>query len=152
MPYVRGSYPTVGGIAWHNADRIYGIGHVHGSHWVVYKVCIKEQCIVIYDSLSECGSKELVLEEFILVSRAIPALCKKGEVWRRKGWDVDLMKSMRDVIYFPHSPQETNDYDCGVMCIKYIECLVAGNPVSLIDPHRCGVFRQIVCVNCWHVY
>lgn len=42
MPYVQGLYPCIGGMAWHQVDKVYGVGHVLGTHWVLYEVLLRE--------------------------------------------------------------------------------------------------------------
>ncbi|KAH6822349.1 hypothetical protein C2S53_003814 [Perilla frutescens var. hirtella] len=53
MPYIEGSYPESGGLPWHEAEKIYGIGHVNENHWVLYVISIHKQDIKVYDSLSK---------------------------------------------------------------------------------------------------
>ncbi|KAH6783737.1 hypothetical protein C2S52_008696 [Perilla frutescens var. hirtella] len=46
-------------------------------------------------------------------------------------------------------PQQTNDHDCGIMAMKYMECLVSGHDVKVINLDRCDVFRRAYCAKIW---
>ncbi|KAH6794681.1 hypothetical protein C2S52_005158 [Perilla frutescens var. hirtella] len=46
-------------------------------------------------------------------------------------------------------PQQTNDHDCGIMAMKYMEFLVSGHDVKVINLDRCGVFRRAYCAKIW---
>lgn len=133
------------GMQWAHVDRVFGIGHVRGNHWVAYEAKLMEQCIVVYDSMSEHPLRDIVIQSFQQVARAIPAMCATAKVWTRKGWDEGQLKESWEIMYDDNTPQQTNGYDCGIMAVKFIECLATGNSMQLIEPDRCGMYRKIYC-------
>lgn len=55
------------------------------------------------------------------------------------------LRSEWDIVPNPNPPQQTNCSDCGIMALKYIECLVSGHDVADLDPERCAIFRRSYC-------
>lgn len=149
-PYVRGSYPRVGGVAWEDMDFVYSIGHILGNHWVAYECNFVEQSIVIYDHLSDSGWKNAVVDQFTSVAHAIPAMIKMGDVWTKTGWKEANLKTRWNIIYNKRNPQQSNGTDCGIMAMKFIECLVSANSLYVIKHERCGFFRKVYCAQLYN--
>ncbi|KAH6808095.1 hypothetical protein C2S51_029203 [Perilla frutescens var. frutescens] len=80
MQYVEGSYLEFGGLPWHEAEKIYGIGHVNENHWVLYVISINEQDIKVYDSLSKKLEWAIIEHTFNVVRRNLQWLCEVGGV------------------------------------------------------------------------
>ncbi|KAH6825074.1 hypothetical protein C2S53_018453 [Perilla frutescens var. hirtella] len=143
-PDVRGAYPRQAALDWYVASAVYGVGNLNDDHWVCYEISFEEKRITEYDSMSKSKREEDVLQHFRLFCRNVELLCLEVRVWEMKRlkelgnreWEVELYK---------HPPQQTNGADCGVMALKYIECMVSGNIVEYLIPGRCGVFRQSYC-------
>lgn len=102
---------------------------------------------MIYDPLSDSGAKNVVVDQFKTVARAIPAMIKMGDVWVKKGWKEANLKTQWNIIYNKRNPQQSNDTHCGIMAMKFIECLLTGNSLYLIKPERCGFFRKLYCAQ-----
>lgn len=73
---------------------------------VAYECNFLEQSIVIYDPLSDSGSKNVVVDQFTTVARAIPAMIKMRDVWTKKGWKEANLKSEWNIIYNKRNPQQ----------------------------------------------
>ncbi|KAH6783956.1 hypothetical protein C2S52_008915 [Perilla frutescens var. hirtella] len=144
MPYVCGQMPSNGAVAWKDVDNIYGVGHVLTNHWVCYAVSIPQQKITVYDSLSNVNEWNNIKEPFMRFAKNLIYLCQKGDVFiscenclpLRQEWDIE---------YCTETPQQTNNHDCGIMALKFLECMVSGRKVNNIDPERCGIFRHDYC-------
>lgn len=99
----------------------------------------------MYDSLSDIACNEYVANQFSKAAKSIPYLCEKRDVWANKGMAGLARKRAWGVLIFPLPLQQINSTDCGIMTLKYIECLVSCNPVSVVKPDMCGLYRQIYC-------
>lgn len=146
LPYVRGYHPIEGALSWISADRIFGVAHVCGGHWVLYEVQLEQQQIMVYNSLSKTQDWNYVSRHFKNVSRAIPILCKMERVWELKNIETPLRDRFK-VVSYKHPPQQTNCYDCGILVVKFMECLAAGLPLDYIHPERCGIYRRSYCAK-----
>ncbi|KAH6787790.1 hypothetical protein C2S52_007342 [Perilla frutescens var. hirtella] len=40
------------------------------------------------------------------------------------------------------TPQQTNNHDCGIMALKILECLCVRVSIHVIDPAKCGQYRN----------
>ncbi|KAH6762528.1 hypothetical protein C2S52_019961 [Perilla frutescens var. hirtella] len=59
----------------------------------------------------------------------------------------EALKPVWEVFQFRHPPQQLNNNDCGLMTIKFMECLVSGCALSDVDPVRCRTFRLSYCAQ-----
>ncbi|KAH6796481.1 hypothetical protein C2S52_000246 [Perilla frutescens var. hirtella] len=140
--YVHGNSPQIGAMPWNAVDKIYGVGHVHGSHWFLYEVSIDDQMITIYDSKSQTLHWDVMVDELKYFSRNIPSLIRKSKFKRlRNGFPAPL-KSSWELGRYKHPPQQINDADCGVLDLKYLECLLNGRMLSSIHPDRTHEYRK----------
>ncbi|KAH6794797.1 hypothetical protein C2S52_005274 [Perilla frutescens var. hirtella] len=146
MDYVRGKLPREGGLPWGEASKVIGIANVNENHWVCYMILLNEQRIVVYDSTSKRSDWPRIAQQFENMSRFVPLLCQIAGLWVGKQRKEPL-KPVWDVVQFRHPPQQGNDSDCGVMAIKYMECLVSDFDLSQLTPDRCGTFRRSYCAE-----
>ncbi|KAH6763010.1 hypothetical protein C2S52_020443 [Perilla frutescens var. hirtella] len=109
-------------------------------------ISIKEQKITVYDSMSYLTEWSVVSKPFHLVAKFIPLFLYKTNIWLHKGY-TEPLKPKWDVVCCTENPNQTNNGDCGIMAMKYMECLVSGQPISSIDPDRCRIFRRSYCAQ-----
>ncbi|KAH6757448.1 hypothetical protein C2S52_023430 [Perilla frutescens var. hirtella] len=102
--------------------------------------------IVVYDSTSKRSDWPRIAQQFENISRFVPLLCQIAGLWVGKQRKEPL-KPVWDVVQFRHPSQQGNDSDCGVMAIKYMECLVSDFDLSQLTPDRCGIFRRSYCAE-----
>ncbi|KAH6811396.1 hypothetical protein C2S51_025158 [Perilla frutescens var. frutescens] len=148
-PYAWGRYPTSCPVQWQHAKRVYGIGNI-GKHWVAYEILLEGQCIKVYDPSSTSRSWESLLTPFHNMSINIPKLCAELHIWDEKHMTIPL-HPMWDVIQVCHPPQQLNNFDCGIMVIKFLECLLCGRDVSVLDSERCGMYRRSYCAKLYEI-
>ncbi|KAL6501578.1 Sentrin-specific protease 2 [Orobanche gracilis] len=124
---VCGWYPKKSGKSWKGLAHVYGFGHVLGNHWLAYDIDFKARAVVVYDSLLKCNMWDIYKPTLEKMCRSLAWLCKEedgllGEspVWELRQYDGRL-------------PQQTNDKDCGIMVIKYLEYLTSGRPFPPSD-------------------
>lgn len=147
--YVKGIHPLEGGYPWFSVDHIYGLAHVLKCHWVAYDIDIKERRITVYDSRSKKKYWSRIKAEFSNVSRFIPWVLNLHAAGDELG--ARLPYQPWEIVQFQHPPQQDNDHDCGVMAIKFLECLVSGNPVGIIDPLQTWEYRKTFCVELFNL-
>ncbi|KAH6811874.1 hypothetical protein C2S51_025636 [Perilla frutescens var. frutescens] len=150
LPYVNGSYPELGGLPWHLADNIYGIGHVGSDHWVMYEISITSQTINVYDSLSRTIQWETIEDSFKNVKTNLAWLCEEGGVWEKLKVDVHK-RQVWNLVSIPHLPQQSNGSDCGIMAMKFLECKVSGRHLGLLELDMCGEYRMSYCAELYHL-
>ncbi|KAH6787679.1 hypothetical protein C2S52_007231 [Perilla frutescens var. hirtella] len=49
--YVLGGFLRDGPLHWGLASKVYGIGHLHGNHWLCYEVSFNDQLVTVFDSM-----------------------------------------------------------------------------------------------------
>lgn len=144
QPYIDGVYPHQGGVPWHEANVVYAIANVNKNHWVAIEILLDEQKLVIYNSISASINWKKLPKEFVTASKFMPWLCARMGIWEKRKTSCPL-KAVWDVVEFSSPPQQHNGYDCGIMALKYIECLVSGHGVDQLDAERCSVYRRSYC-------
>lgn len=77
----------------------------------------------------------VIFKELEMLSRFISWLCNTTGP-KEQISSAEEVKSIWDVVLHPNTPRQTNMSDCGIMTVKFIECLVSGRDVSIIDPQR----------------
>ncbi|KAH6793473.1 hypothetical protein C2S52_003950 [Perilla frutescens var. hirtella] len=147
--YAWGRYPTSCPVQWHHAKRVYGVGNI-GKHWVAYEILLEGKCIKVYDPSSTSRSRESLSTPFRNMSINIPKLCTKLRIWDEKRMTIPLYP-MWDVIQVRHPPQQLNNFDCSIMVIKFLECLLCGRDVSVLDSKRCGMYRRSYCAKLYEI-
>lgn len=137
MQYVIGELPLEGALPWCDAVEVFGIAHVLGEHWVAYNIDLFAENITVYDSLSRFNKWPTVKAHFLPLSKFVPRLLKQArELYptRFRGISLDEWP----VIQPTDLPQEQTGFnDCGILAVKYLECLTSGYPVGLINPNYC---------------
>ncbi|KAH6762237.1 hypothetical protein C2S52_019670 [Perilla frutescens var. hirtella] len=111
-------------------SKVFGVGHINGNHWGVMRwhwMSNELQFITLYPDLKK---EKLLYDE-----------CK---VWEMKGLTDGLRREFEVVSYERPTQQKTLD-DCGIMSIKYMECLISHFDVRDLDAGRCGVFHHSYC-------
>ena len=136
--------PDNGNVGWAHADKVFGVAHVHGDHWVLYALDIGEQSITVYDSLCRKSQFNRTKSEFDQMAQLLPSMCKAADIWRTRGYK-QAPEDKWTVNMFDFTPQQINGNDCGIMTIKFLEALAAGFPVTSIDANRCSEFRLRYC-------
>lgn len=145
--YMEGSLPKERQIAWRNVKRIYGIAHVNETHWVAYEVDFMGEFIKVYDSLSESTRWDSVAGCFHRMLIFLPWACKKLGI--RHPEALDSGSDKWSILNHPNIPQQVNGYDCGIMAMKFIECLASGQSMLSIEPLKCGRYRDAYCSQLW---
>lgn len=148
--YVTGRHPLERPKQWGIVSKLYGVANIKSSHWVAYMVHLVEEKVVIYDSLMTAYKSSDVVECFENVSRFLPWACRETATYTKLGkvqststeWEVVLAKAI---------PQQTNGNDCGIMALKFIECLARGIGVDTIKPWMCGEYRNAYCAQLWSI-
>lgn len=145
LQYVNGALPQEDGRPWAEVEHVYGIAHVLTNHWVAYDINMKEKRVTVYDSMSKVNGWTSVHKEFEKLCKFIPWILNvaaagnvTGEKWEYNKWEL---------VQYRHPPQQVNSNDCGVMAIKYLECLITANPVDIITPKWSTVFKTAYCVE-----
>ncbi|KAH6801382.1 hypothetical protein C2S52_001846 [Perilla frutescens var. hirtella] len=121
LPYVQGARPAVGANRWEDVDKVYGLGLVREAHWLCYEISIKFQRITVYDSLSSSDHWPSLTAELKCFAENIPR--------------------------YKHAPQQLNEGDCGVLDLKYMECLLNGSSVNGVSPKRTCEYRRNFCAE-----
>ncbi|KAK6153513.1 hypothetical protein DH2020_013152 [Rehmannia glutinosa] len=144
LQYVGGRYPKELGLKWAECDKIFGVAHVFGNHWVLYELDLTMCTIMVYDSLSDTMTIANTKKEFVPLARALPIICNMGNIWENRTTPEDVHADWK-IARMEHPPQQTNGSDCGVLAIKFMEALAAGRSVAEIDPGMTIQFRQRFC-------
>ncbi|KAH6809107.1 hypothetical protein C2S51_026890 [Perilla frutescens var. frutescens] len=121
-----------------------------GEHWVAYEILLEGQCIKVYDPSSSSRCWESLSIPFRNMSINVPKLCAELCIWDEKCMTIPL-HPMWDVIQVRHPPQQLNDFDCGIMVIKFLECLLCGRDVSVLDAERCSMYRRNYCAKLYEI-
>lgn len=132
-PYVVGTLPKEGGLAL--------FANLSNTHWVAVKILMEEQKLVIYNSISTSINWKKLPKLFLTATRFIPWLCERLDVWEKRNTSSPLRK-IWEVVEYPSPPQQQNDSDCGIMTMKYIECLVLDHAVEDLNPEHCLIYRR----------
>ncbi|KAH6827641.1 hypothetical protein C2S53_018899 [Perilla frutescens var. hirtella] len=114
VPYVLGMSPRMLKRPWVKVEKVYGIGNVNDDHW----------------------------RHFTTISRYIPSACKRAGLWRKRQPPAAALLDQWPVVSNGDTPQQTNNHDCDIMALKILECLCAGIPIHVIDPAKCGRYRN----------
>ncbi|XP_057793176.1 uncharacterized protein LOC131009785 [Salvia miltiorrhiza] len=113
--FISGTKPLKRTVAWTTKTRVYSVLNVCGNHWVLFEINMREQEIIVYDSLPMRWS--IVSKEFLNMSITLPIICRDANLLE------DLpYKSAWDIAPYRESPRHANNSDCGIMAIKYLEC------------------------------
>lgn len=151
MRYVIGELPREGALPWCDAVEVFGIAHVCKKHWVAYEIDLLAENITVYDSLSRFYEWPKVKEHFLPLSKFVPRLLKEArELYPTRFRDISLDEW--PVLQPTELPQEqTGINDCGILAMKYLECLTSGYPVGLINPDYSSNFRRYFCAQIYDV-
>ncbi|KAH6780076.1 hypothetical protein C2S52_011313 [Perilla frutescens var. hirtella] len=114
--YILGTSPRMLKRPWAKMEKVYGIGNINDDHWVCYTVDLNQQYI--------------------------PSACKKAGLWRKRQPPAAALLDQWPVVSNGDTPQQTNSHDCGIMALKVLECLCASVPIHVIDPTKCGRYRN----------
>lgn len=145
MKYVTGSLPREGSRRWAVASRVFGVAHINASHWVAYELHINNQEIVVYDSMSKSHRGPQIKKQFQPLATMLSSICLEAGVWGQK--NIESPKQVWTVTPYRHPPNQLNGDDCGVLSIKFVECLASGYPIEDIDPSRCIEMRLRYCAE-----
>lgn len=147
MKYVIGKYPIEGSLLWCDAMEVYGTAHVCGNHWVAYAINLIDQTITVYDSMSKVHCWEAIKTEFKPISRYVPRLLKLAREFN-KGFErfADFTEWPVVASKIP-PPQQEGISNCGIMAVKFIECLACSFPMQKIDASKCSKMRLYYCAQ-----
>ncbi|KAH6757829.1 hypothetical protein C2S52_023266 [Perilla frutescens var. hirtella] len=146
MHYVNGVWPREYGLPWVEARQVLGVANVNKNHWVCYAICFESQTMTIYDSARGNTSWGSIAGHFLHMSRYMPWLYSHAGIWEQKKMGCEL-RDVWEIISAPDAPQQGNNHDCGIMAIKYMECLALNQDISSVDPERCGIWRRSYCAQ-----
>ncbi|KAH6794486.1 hypothetical protein C2S52_004963 [Perilla frutescens var. hirtella] len=146
MHYVNGVWPREYGLPWVEARQVLGVANVNKNHWMCYAICFESQTVTIYDSARGNTSWGSIAGHFLHMSRYMPWLCSHVGIWEQKKMGCEL-RDVWEIISAPDAPQQGNNHDCGIMAVKYIECLASNQDISSVDPERCGIWRRSYCAQ-----
>lgn len=142
VPYVTGEMPSLCGLRWERASHVFGVGNVGTNHWVLFEVSFIQQKVIVFDSLHMPRSS--ICDYFSHLCRNIPHVLRSQELWGKMQGESPLRDEW-EVEIFPNTPRQATLFDCGIMCMKILECLIRGLPLDNFKPDRCGVFRKSYC-------
>ncbi|GMN69282.1 hypothetical protein TIFTF001_038329 [Ficus carica] len=122
------------------------------KHWALVKLDLTSWTIEVYDSLQHEGPHNSKVREGVeCISMFIPLLAERLSLFDFKPREppesypipVTIMKDI---------PQQANGGDCGMLTIKYAECLIEGRDVRYWVIHgRIQLFREwLTCYFCSH--
>ncbi|KAH6793791.1 hypothetical protein C2S52_004268 [Perilla frutescens var. hirtella] len=148
--YISGKWPRECGLSWVELRQVMDVANVNKNQWVCYLIEFESQSVTIFDSMREENTWAKVGEQFEHMLRFIPWLCSYFYIWEGKQMREELrevweLKSNKEV------PQQSNSYDCGIMALKFLECLACGHPLTSIDPGRCDIFRRSYCAQLYEL-
>ncbi|KAH6800204.1 hypothetical protein C2S52_000668, partial [Perilla frutescens var. hirtella] len=149
VPFSLGHYPINYPVEWRRVKRICGVGNI-AEHWVAYEVSLEGQCIKVYDPLSTSNLWEPISKLFHIMAHNIPKLLRHLRIWDMNPMSNPL-QSVWDVIQVRHPPQQRNNYDCRIMVIKYLECLLCGADLLVLDGARCGIYWRTYCAHLYEI-
>ncbi|KAH6775102.1 hypothetical protein C2S52_012663 [Perilla frutescens var. hirtella] len=150
MQYVNGNWPREGGLRWVEARQVIGVANVSGNHWVCYAICFDSQTVTIYDSQRGDRNWPTIARHFDNMSRYIPWICANAGIWAKKKMGADL-REVFEVVSVVEAPQQIGNHDCGIMAVKFMECLASNHDMTSLDPARCGIFRRIYCAQLYEL-
>ncbi|KAH6755174.1 hypothetical protein C2S52_023658 [Perilla frutescens var. hirtella] len=130
VPYILGTSPRMLKRSWAKVDKVYGIGNVNDDHWVCYAIDLNQQSITVYDSQFRSRRWDDVKRHFTTISRYIPIACKKAGLWRKRQAPAAALLDQWPVI---------------------LKCLCAGVPIHVIDPTKCGRYRNDYTAALFHL-
>ncbi|KAH6837259.1 hypothetical protein C2S53_003046 [Perilla frutescens var. hirtella] len=151
VPYILGTSPRMLKRPWAKVEKVYGIGNVNDDHWVCYAINLNRQSITVYDSQFRSRRWDDVKKHFTIISRYIPSACKKAGLWRKHQAPAAALLDQWSVVSNGDTPQQNNSHDCGIMALKVLECLCAGVPIHVIDPMKCGRYRNDYTAALFHL-
>ncbi|KAH6787286.1 hypothetical protein C2S52_006838 [Perilla frutescens var. hirtella] len=151
VPYILGTSLRMLKRLWAKVEKVYGIGNVNDDHWVCYAVDLNQQSITVYDSQFRSRRWDDVKRHFTTISRYIPSACKKAGLWRKRQAPAAALLDQWPVVSNGDTPQQNNSHDCGIMALKVLECLCAGVPIHVIDPTKCGRYRNDYTAALFHL-
>ncbi|XP_057810722.1 uncharacterized protein LOC131025122 [Salvia miltiorrhiza] len=135
LPYVIGERPLRGPVNWLAATNVYGVANINKNHWVLFDVSLEEQLITVYNSLEQ--SWVYVEAHFDHMRKNIPTVCAMAGIGYSRAGSKLPMEDCWRVVKFPKPPRQVNMSDCGVMVMKYMECLAFNVPIQRIIPDLC---------------
>ncbi|KAH6813728.1 hypothetical protein C2S51_022746 [Perilla frutescens var. frutescens] len=92
------------------------------------------------DSMCKRRSRIKKVDEMTLnMAKVVPWVCKHADIWKEKKMTSNLC-DVWDVEISEKAPQQSNGPNFGIMSLKFMECLISGHDVSVIDPDRCEIF------------
>ncbi|KAH6824969.1 hypothetical protein C2S53_017917 [Perilla frutescens var. hirtella] len=142
VPYSLETSPKMLKRQWAKVEKVYGIGNVNDDHWVCYAIDLNQQSITVYDSQFQAKRWDDVRRQFTTIARYIPSACKRAGLWKKCQPPAATLLDQWTVVSNEDTPQQTNSHDCGVMTLKILECLCAGVPIHVINPAKCGRYRN----------
>lgn len=148
--HVKGGKPKHSGIPWDAIKRLFGCGNVGKDHWVLFEVSWKLQQVIVYDSMH--SGQECISSYFEELARKIPKVLKVHRVWERQQRGISPPVPLRevwDVAVFEGSPQQPNTFDCGIFCMKVLECITRNIPFHGLNTKRGAIYRRSYCAKLW---
>lgn len=98
----------------------------------------------VYNSINSSIDSKNPPVSLLNAAKFIPWLCRHKDIWDKRNSFVPL-RSVCDVVENPNTPQLQNSSYCGIMTMKFIECLVSGHSVGELDWKRCTVYMRTYC-------
>ncbi|KAH6787879.1 hypothetical protein C2S52_007431 [Perilla frutescens var. hirtella] len=138
--------PREGGLPWVEARQVIGVANVNKNHWVCYAICFESQIVTIYDSMRGSNNWATIVGHFEHMVRYVPWLCHHAGIWEQKNMSGEL-RDVWEIVSGADAPQQANNYDCGIMAVKYMNCLASNQDISSVDPRRCGIFPRSYCAQ-----
>lgn len=119
-----------------DSDIIYGIGEVELLHWVCYALNLLKEEVVVYDSLA-MNNGESTYNAFALIGKNVPIILQRANK-REAIMRGSQLKQVWDVRICEDVPQLKKVWDCSVVAIKILQCLVSEQPLSILKPGTCS--------------
>ncbi|ESQ46265.1 hypothetical protein EUTSA_v10000500mg [Eutrema salsugineum] len=129
--YYTGAAPTycVSNKTWgYDVDDMYSMLHITDDHWVAMWISIPMKHIVIWDSHANTHASDIQIEAAVTpITVLVPYIlreCAPAEDRINLTYDPFTWERIKGHLI----PQNKQSGDCGVYCLKYLECHALGMP------------------------
>lgn len=111
---------------------------------MLFQILFEQQEVVVYDSL--CTSSETICDYFQELAKNLPKVFKFFNMWGNR-FNGNSLRESWDIIIKEDVPQQADGHSCGILCMKFFECITRGIPLNRVIPSRCGVYRRSYCAK-----
>lgn len=117
---------------------------------MAYVVDLMGEKTMVYDSLSAQNDWNETKHYFSSMRRTLLWKCNKVKVLENMRSSESIAEEWRIGIY-KDTPQQKNEWDCGIMAIKIIKCLITVKSVADIDHEAYALYQDMYYVEQWRI-